>query len=159
MEQRAKQLKQIQQQIPGKLKAIAKGATLRAIEKAAELTPPTDDDLSGTHTRTGTLKDHWNTDSVKEPEIQGDTYVTQLNNNMKYASYVDEGHRMDKHFVPGLYVNDAGVLEYDPGNRNKGIVVGTKTPYVEGLHMSDEAKREYERVAEAELKKIGEMLR
>lgn len=153
-----KQLEKIQRQIPGKLKAIAKGATLRAIEKAVELTPPTDGDLSGTHTRTGALKEHWASDSVSDPSIQGSNYVTELNNNMEYSSYVDEGHRMDKHFVPGLYVNDAGVLEYDP-SANVGLVVGTKTLYVEGLHMVDEAKREYERVAESELKKVGDMLK
>lgn len=154
-----KELEKIQRQIPGKLKAIAKGATMRAIEKAAEMTPPTGDgDISGTHTRTGAMKQHWASDSVIEPQQRGGDFITELNNDMGYTSFVDEGHRMDRHFVPGLYVNGAGVLEYDP-SADVGIVVGTKTPYVPGIHMVDAAKKEYERVSEMELRKLGDMLK
>ena len=154
-----KELEKVQRQIPEKLKAIAKGATLRAVEKAADMTPPSGDSgLSGTHTRTGAMQQHWQSDSVTEPRQQGKDYVTELNNDMDYAPYVDEGHRMDRHFVPGLYVNGAGELEYDPSAK-VGLVVGTKTPYVPGLHMVDAAKKEYERVSEMELRKLGDMLK
>lgn len=154
-----KQLEKIQRQLPGKLRAIAKGATMRAVEKATEMTPPTDGGLSGTHTRTGEMQQSWASDSVTTPRKVGNDLVTELNNNVGYAPYVDAGHRMDRHFVPGLYVNGSGVLEYDPGNDNVGIIVGTKTPYVEGLHMVDAAKREYERVSEMEMKKLGDLLK
>ena len=78
---------------------------------------------------------------------------------MEYAAYVNYGHRLDRHFVPGLYVNESsGLLEYDPGAK-VGIVVGTKTTYVEGLHMVDAAREEYSRVLKSEMEKIKELLK
>lgn len=79
-------------------------------------------------------------------------YVTELNNDMEYASYVNDGHRMDKHFVPGLYLNEtSGLLEYDPGKRGEaGMMVGTKTKYVEGLHMTDAATEAYKQTVKTE---------
>ena len=77
---------------------------------------------------------------------------------MEYSSYVNDGHRMDRHFVPGLYVNEeSGLLEYDPQER-AGIVVGTKTSYVPGVFMVDGANEEYRRVLRQELADIGEIL-
>lgn len=63
---------------------------------------------------------------------------------------------MDKHFVPGLYLNEAsGLLEYDPGRRGEvGMMVGTKTKYVEGLHMTDAAVEAYNQTVEAEAETI-----
>ena len=49
------------------------------------------------------------------------------------TSYVNDGHRMDKHYVPGLYVDDDGLLSYDPAG-DVGMMVGTKTKYVDGLY-------------------------
>ena len=71
---------------------------------------------------------------------------------MEYASYVNDGHRMDKHFVPGLYLNEtSGLLEYDPGKRSEvGMMVGTKTKYVEGLHMTDAATETYKQTVKTE---------
>ena len=64
-------------------------------------------------------------DSVTTPVIVANRVETYLNNTMDYASYVDQGHRMDRHFVPGLYVNpESGLLEYDP-TAKVGLVVGT----------------------------------
>ena len=88
----------------------------------------------------------------------GSTYVTVLANDMEYASYVDQGHRMDRHFVPGLYVNpESGLLEYDPAAK-VGIVVGTKTKYVKGEFMVDKAKEAYEKAVLTELDKEIERL-
>ena len=56
---RAEALKKNLEGLDKELANIAKGATMRAVEKAAELTPPTTNDLSGTNTRTGSLKQHW----------------------------------------------------------------------------------------------------
>ena len=53
LEQRVEQLKKVQTQLPGKLSEAAKNATLRAVEMAASLTPPTGDSVKGTNTRTG----------------------------------------------------------------------------------------------------------
>ena len=118
------------------------------MEKAAGLTPPTGGDLSGTNTRTGELKQHWAADSEIIPVRQGSDWVTILANDKEYASYVDQGHRMDRHFVPGLYVNpESGLLEYDPAAK-VGLIVGAKTPYVPGVYMVDAAKEEYRRAVQ-----------
>lgn len=153
--QRIQQLKKAQADLPNILADVAKGATMRAVEAAQDATPPKAGTgrLPGTHTITGELKAHWATDSQTEPTVRVNRVETTLANNMEYASYVDQGHRMDKHFVPGLYVNPySGQLEYDPA-ADVGIVVGTKTKYVKGEFMTDKGKEAYERAVLAELGK------
>lgn len=153
--QRIQQLKKAQADLPNILADVAKGATMRAVEAAQDATPPKAGTgrLPGTHTITGELKAHWATDSQTEPAVRGNRVETTLANNMEYASYVDQGHRMDKHFVPGLYVNPySGQLEYDPA-ADVGIVVGTKTKYVKGEFMTDKGKEAYEKAVLAELGK------
>ena len=104
------------------------------------------------------MKQHWATDSKTTPVVEGQTFSTELNNNMKYASYVNDGHRMDRHFVPGLVINkESGFLEMNLDGKG-GIVVGTKTPYVEGLFMVDAAKEEYKRVLRRELGRVREVI-
>lgn len=155
LQQRIQQLKKAQADLPNILADVAKGATMRAIEAAQDATPPKAGTgrLPGTHTITGELKAHWATDSQIEPTVHENRVETTLANNMEYASYVDQGHRMDKHFVPGLYVNPhSGQLEYDP-TANVGIVVGTKTKYVKGEFMTDKGKEAYEKAVLAELGK------
>ena len=154
-----KRLQNIAAMLPGRLNDIAKTATERAVEKAAELTPPTQNDLRGTNTRTGEMKQHWATDSDTNPQKRGKDLVTRLANGKEYASYVNDGHRMDRHFVPGLYINPySGMLEYAPG-ADVGIVVGTKTAYVPGLFMVDEAKNVYEETVQTESAKLEELFR
>lgn len=160
-----KKLEAAQAALSDMLADVARDATIRAVEAAQDKTPPTADSLSGTNTRTGELKQHWATDSRTEPQNQGGEIITELNNNKEYASYVNDGHRMDKHFVPGLYANPyTGLLEYDPGRRGEvGIMVGTKTTYVEGLHMSDAGIEAYKHTvkveAEKAVNKLGGMLK
>lgn len=158
LQKRIQQLKKAGADLPKVLRETQKGATLRAIEAAQDATPPKMNSLRGTNTRTGELKAHWATDSEWEPRgggISGGTFQrTVLANNMEYASYVNDGHRVKRHFVPGLYINSDGVLEYDPAARGYvGLVVGTKTSYVKGEFMVDKAKAEYERVVLFELDK------
>ena len=155
LQQRLQQLKKAQADLPGLLYRTAKGATLRAIEAAQAATPPKEGTgrgpYIGTNTITGELKAHLATDSRAEPQIDGTSYQTELNNGMEYASYVDQGHRMDRHFVPGLYINpESGLLEYDP-SAEVGLVVGTKTRYVKGEFMVDKAKEAYEKTVLTEL--------
>lgn len=161
LQQRIQQLKKAQADLPGIMYRTAKGATMRAIEAAQAATPPKKGTgrgpYIGTNTITGELKAHWATDSKVEPMggalSGGSTYVTVLANNMEYASYVDQGHRMDKHFVPGLYVNpESGLLEYDPAAK-VGIVVGTRTKYAKGEFMTDKAKEAYQKTVLMELDK------
>ena len=158
LQQRLQQLKKAQADLPNIMYKTAKGATLRAIEAAMDATPPKAGTgrLGGTHTLTGELKAHWATDSKTEPVggalSGGSSYTTFLNNNMEYASYVDQGHRMDKHFVPGLYIDENGQLARDLTGK-VGLVVGTKTKYVKGEFMVDKAKEAYEKAVLAELDK------
>lgn len=142
---------------PARIKALAEEATLAAIEAATEATPPEEDDLAGVNTRTGQLKAHWAVDSDTEAVYKHGGWETHLKNNQYYASYVNDGHRMDKHFVPGLYLNPySGRLEYDAERRGEvGIMVGTKTQYVEGKFMAEKGEEAYEKAVDAGLKQLA----
>ena len=137
------------------LAKVAEDATIAAIEAATDATPPAGD-LRGTKTRTGELKAHWATDSVIKPQKRGRQLITALANSMQYASYVNDGHRMDRHFVPGLYINPfSGLLEYDAGRKDEvGIVVGTKTQYVPGLFMAEKGEEAYEKAVDAGIDRL-----
>lgn len=163
LQQRLQQLKKLQVEVPEVLKSAARQATKRAVRATQDATPPKAGTgrTPGTGTITGELKARWATDSVLEPvESAGGAYVTALCNDAEYASYVNDGHRMDRHFVPGLYVNPySGLLEYDPGAK-VGLVVGTKTRYVKGEFMVDKGKEEYEKAVRSILdRRIKEMLK
>lgn len=164
LQQRIQQLKKAQADLPKILEEVAENATMRAIEAAQAATPPKEGTgrgpYIGANMITGQLKAHWASDSVAKPKLNGISYETFLANNMKYASYVNDGHRMDRHFVPGLYINpESGLLEYSPGAK-VGIVVGTKTRYVKGEFMTDKAREAYEKTVLAELtNKIEELLK
>lgn len=159
LRRRMEELAARQPQIAPRLSAIAQGATLRAVEAAVERTPPNDGGLRGVNMISGELAQHWATDSQVTPVQGGGTFSTTLANNKQYASYVNDGHRMDKHFVPGLYIDDSGLLSRDL-SRDVGMVVGTKTTYVPGVYMKEAGVDKYEEVAETELRKLaGEVLR
>ena len=165
--QRALQLKKALGAIDTVLVKAQEEATKRAVEAAADATPPKAGTgrgpYIGTGTVTGQLKARWAMDSKVKPEYaaaDGGTrkYRTYLRNDMEYASYVNDGHRMDRHFVPGLYVNpDSGLLEYDPSAK-VGLVVGTKTFYIKGEFMVDKGIAAYEKAILAHLDKEIERL-
>ncbi len=145
-----------------RLAAIAEGATLRAVEEAEALTPPNTfahGELRGVNTISGGLAQHWAADSQTVPVASGESLTTVLANNLEYASYVDDGHRVDKHFVPGLYVDEDGLLSMDLSKpKGVGLMVGTKTTYVEGLNITDKAIDKYDEVVQAELEKLTKEL-
>lgn len=155
-------LKELQARVPAvqrRLYDIAQGGTMRAVEEATEHTPPNGDEKRrGTGMITGELAQHWATDSQADPTVTGDEYRTALANDVQYASYVNDGYRMDQHFVPGLIVDPrTGLLErVDPETPGAGLVVGTKTAYVPGLYMKEKAVDKYKEVVEGELRKLGE---
>lgn len=159
-EQQLQRLRRKEREIEKAIRNTARDATIKAVEAATDATPPNGDGLRGTNAISGELKQHWATDSKMQPRRTGDMISTELKNNLQYASYVNDGHRMDRHFVPGLYINESsGMLEYSPG-ADVGIVVGTRTNYVEGVFMTEEGVREYEKVIEVELdRRIQEVLR
>lgn len=137
------------------LMEIQENATLRAIEKATDMTPPTEDMDNGTGTITGRLKSAWSQDSIKKAYKKNKLWVTELKNSVEYASYVNDGHRMDKHFVPGLIINPfSGKIEKAPDGMNTGIMVGTKTKYVNGIFMKEAAIKEYEQAVKRQIDKL-----
>jgi hypothetical protein len=141
--------------IPQILKKAQEGATLRAIETAKEKTPPNKDTpLRGTGAITGDLKSSWEEDSQATPKTEDNEYTTVLANNKDYASYVNDGHRMDKHFVPGLYISDDGLLSKGDPNIVGGLMVGTKTQFVPGIFMKEAGIAKYEEVLKCELDKV-----
>lgn len=156
LQQRIQQLKKAQANLPEILCRVAKDSTMRAIEEATAATPPKEGTGRGAHigrnTVTGQFKAHWGTDSKTKPRIEGNRVTTELNNNMDYASYVDQGHRMDRHFVPGLYIDENGQLARNVDGKG-GLVVGTKTKYVKGEFMADKAKEAYQKTVLVELDK------
>lgn len=157
LQKRMEELAKRQPMIEKRLAEIAGHATVEAVKEAIIHTPPDateEGELRGVHSSTGELAAHWETDSQTVPGQSGRQFVTTLANDKQYASYVNDGHDVDKHFVPGLYVDDEGVLSMDPA-RDVGMVVGTKTKYVEGLYMKEAGIDKYKEVAEKELDKFA----
>lgn len=155
---RLAELEKLAPDIPRRLAGIAEAATLRAVEEAVALTPPNPfahGELRGVNMLSGELAQHWAADSQTVPAVSGDSLTTALANDMEYASYVDDGHRVDRHFVPGLYIDEeTGLLSRDPAGKG-GLVVGARTTYVEGLHITDQAKAKYRETAERELSRLS----
>lgn len=148
-------LQKAQADLPKILADAAEQATIRAVEVTTDATPPKAGTgrgaYIGANTVSGQLKQHWATDSVTKPKRTATGYETHLKNDLPYASYVNNGHRLDRHFVPGLTVNpETGMLEYNPDGKG-GIIVGTKTSYVKGEFMADKGVEEYK-------KALGEIL-
>lgn len=146
---RFEQLRKMGQNVPKIMEEVAEGATIAAVERATELTPPNGAAIAGTGTRTGEMAEAWTVDSVTKPVMTVASARTTLANNMQYASYVNDGHRMDEHFVPGLIVNNGMVEKVDP--KMGGITVGTKTKYVKGKYMKQAAIGRYRKVVRMEL--------
>lgn len=148
---RLDQLRRQGQNLTKIMKEVAEGATIAAVDRATELTPPNGANISGVNTRDGGLAQHWSIDSKTIPVVTASSVRTTLANNLMYASYVNDGHNMHKHFVPGLGI-DGGLLELDPA-KHKGLVVGTRTPYVNGKYMKQAAVGRYRKVVRTELDK------
>lgn len=151
-----RKLQQLQADLPRILERTAKLATIKAVEVAAEATPPKTGTgrggYIGKNMLTGELKAAWATDSVTTPAKSGNNYVTTLANNQQYASYVENGHVLNKHFVPGLYIDEDGLLSRHLDGSG-GLVVGTKTRWVKGEFMAEKGKRAYQQAIESLLRK------
>lgn len=148
---RFEQLRKMGQNVPKIMEEVAEGATIAAVERATELTPPNGAAIAGTGTRTGEMAEAWTVDSVTKPVMTAASARTTLANNMQYASYVNDGHRMDEHFVPGLIKNGPLLEKVNP--KMGGITVGTQTKYVKGKYMKQAAIGRYRKVARMELDK------
>ena len=131
------------------------------VQEAKAKTPPRNGEDRGRNTVTGDLAASWGS-SYK---IEGDTIEVTLTNDIQYASYVDQGHRMDRHFVPWLYVDAMGAIARkipQPGEQMFGLVVGTKTTQVKPYNMTKYAKKRffeaYSMMQSDTLDRIGDML-
>lgn len=134
MRKRLAELRRAQQDIPAIIDEVAETATMAAVEKAAENTPPNGGaKIAGPHLRTGEMAQSWATDSVTTPN-RGKTLLANL---QQYASYVNDGHRVDKHFTSHLAIEGGQLVGKPDGDG--GLVVGTKTQYVPGLYMKEKA--------------------
>ena len=152
IQKRLDELKKAQADIPRIIDKVAEAATIAAVDKATEKTPPNGGaGIAGVNARTGDLAQHWTLDSVTRP-VNG---KTELANTMQYASYVDQGHRVDRHFTSHL-AREGGMLVGKPAG-DGGLMVGVKTDYVPGRYMVDEAKKKYRsevhKMLKAEVKK------
>lgn len=151
MRKRLEELRKAGADVPKIMREVAEGATIEAVRVATENTPPNGSPLAGTNTRSGEMAQHWEVDSRTAPIMTGNSAETVLANNMQYASYVNDGHRMDRHYVPGLIKNGSMLEKVDPSVG--GIMVGTKTTYVQGLHMKEKAIGRYRTTVRKELDK------
>lgn len=151
MRKRLAELRRAGENVPEIMAEVAEGATIAAVRVATENTPPNDGTIAGTNIRSGEMAQHWETDSVTTPISTDGSVRTELNNNMQYASYVNDGHRVDKHFVPGL-IKNGSLLERSPDGSG-GLMVGIKTTYVKGKYMKQKAIGKYRDVLCKELDK------
>ena len=159
MRKRLEELRKAGQDVPRIMGEVAEGATIEAVRIATENTPPNGGAaIAGTNMRSGDMAQHWATDSITSPIVSGGSVRTELKNDMQYSSYVNDGHRVDEHFVPGLVANGS-LLERSPDGSG-GIMVGTKTTYVEGKYMKQRAIGKYRSVVRTELdKRVREAFR
>ena len=146
---RMEELRKAGEDVPKIMAEVAEAATIEAVRVAVENTPPNGASIAGTNMRSGQMAEHWQLDSRTKPVMTGSSAQTVLANNKQYASYVNDGHRVDKHYVPGL-INNGGLLERVDSDVG-GIMVGTQTTYVPGLYMKEKAIGKYRSVVRKEL--------
>lgn len=152
MRKRLAELNKAGKDVPKIMMEVAEGATIEAVRVAKENTPPNGGAaIAGTNMRSGQMAQHWELDSQTKPIYSGGSVRTVLANDKQYASYVNDGHRVDKHYVPGLIANGNLLERVDPDVG--GIMVGTKITYVEGLYMKQKAIGKYRDVVRNELDK------
>lgn len=134
-----------------------KDACYEMVAKAKEVTPPPPGAVRGKNTTTGDMAAHWTFDirTVKDMhrvKLENGVYqIYEKANGQKvevhYASYVENGHKVDKHFVPWLRVDDTGMaLERvipEPGEKMFGIMVGTKTKEVPAANIVEKAQKRF----------------
>lgn len=65
----------------------------------------------------------------------------ELSNARPYAKYVQEGHRVTRHFVPWLYIGGNGLINRETKHSGKlfGLTVGVPETFVPGVDMTGPA--------------------
>lgn len=118
-----------------------------AMEEAAKANTPNKDDgkVRGFNVISNSLQDGWRAE-FKESNKSNELGEVSLTNDKPYAPYVQNGHNVKKHFVPWLYKDELGTISYETFHAQPmfGLVVGTKTNYVEGVDMIGPAEKAFE---------------
>lgn len=142
MDQFIKELKQLPEEFD-KVAEKVLNETLDVAEiKVKDLTPVV----------TGDARAKWQTKHAYKVKNE---FRARLYNNSAYIGYLNNGHRMNPHFVPGYWSGKK--FEYDP-NAKEGVIMGAKSKYVEGEFMLEKASGNAEKylvkATERELEKI-----
>ena len=149
----SKQLRRYSSKVQNSRTSIKRGIEKNAVEacKAAELvikahTPHSNDGKQrGFNVISDSLYHAW---QVRYTPVDGKEFgIITFENSRPYARFVQDGHRVSKHFVPWLY-KDGAVLSYETNHNQPlfGLVVGTKTPFVKGVDMLGPGKKEFQKV-------------
>lgn len=140
----AEQLNKLAEQAKGHERALRKGIeknariACEAMEQAAkDHTPHSGDGKKrGFNVINDSLQESWMAE-YKPSQKKKEVGSVSLTNDKPYAIYVQNGHKMKKHFVPWLYKDGMGTLSYETNQSQPlfGLVVGNKTPFVKGVDM------------------------
>lgn len=137
------QLEKVTSQLKNETRKNVKLACYEMVSEAKRCTPPHEGEERGKNTVTGNMARHWDSSF----NIQNETNIkVRLFNNVQYASYVESGHKMTKHFVPWLYIDGTNTIARHqpvPGEPLFGLVVGTKTKYVPPEHIVEKARKRF----------------
>ena len=154
MRKRFAKLKEAGEDVKRIMAEVNRDATVAAVAAATQATPPNGDSgLSGAHTRTGSLSQKWTTDSIISPAWVGEGCETHLKNTAPYAIYVNDGHRMDRHYTVHVALEGGQLIGHPKGDAKPGIMVGTKTKYVPGRYMKEKGIGKWKTVVRFELDK------
>lgn len=77
---------------------------------------------------TGNLRERW---EISDVYLDGNDLCVAIINPVEYASFVEDGHRQHKRFLPGEWVGDK--FNYIP-NSDSGIMLQEK--FIPGFHMA-----------------------
>lgn len=152
MRKRFAKLREAGEDVKAIMAEVNQGATIAAVTAATQATPPNGGaPLKGVNTRTRVLADAWGNDSITAPAWVGNGCETHLKNRTNYATYVNDGHRMDRHFTVHVALEGGQITGKPDGDG--GLMVGTKTTYVPGLYMKEKGIGKWKTVVRFELDK------
>ena len=93
---------------------------------------------------TGDLRKQWMLSQIRK---NGSNLEITLSNPLEYASWVEFGHRVKKHFVPGRWQGNRFI--YNPDSET-GVMMGVKTSWVEGKFMATISLKEIQDIIPTE---------